>query len=51
MSPEQLASVKDVPRNLYFTLRQNRVSNRGDIADIEFAVGGGGGWWWCAKSF
>ena len=38
MSPWQLESVLDVPRNLHLQFHQNRVSNSWDIADIEFAV-------------
>ena len=35
------------PRNLPIKFGQNRVSNSGDIDDVEFPVlGGGGGWWW-----
>ena len=50
MSPWQLGSVKDCPRNLRLKFGQNRASNSWDIVDIEFAVGGGGGGG-CAKSF
>ena len=46
MSPLQLESVLDVPRNLPLKFDQNRVSNSGDIADIEFLWGGG-----CMQSF
>ena len=42
MSPWQLESVLDVPRNLPVKFHQNRVSNSWDIAGIEFAVLGGG---------
>ena len=43
MSPRQLESVLDVPRNLPLKFHQNWVSNSRDIADIEFVwvVGGG----------
>ena len=43
MSPWQLASVKDGPRNLPLKFGQSRVINIWDNVDIEFAVGGGGG--------
>ena len=39
MSPWQLESFLDVPRNLPVKLYQNRVSSSWDIADIEFL------WW------
>ena len=38
MSPEQLKSVQDGPRNLFLMFGQNRVSNSWDIDDIEFEV-------------
>ena len=50
MSPWQLESVLDGPRNLPLKFGQNRASKSWDIADIEFVVGGGGGGG-CAKSF
>ena len=37
----QLESVLDVPRNLHLKFHQNRVSNRREIADIEFLWVGG----------
>ena len=39
MSPWQLKSVLDVPRNLSLNFHQNRVSNSWDITDIEFLWG------------
>ena len=42
MSPLQLESVQDGPRNLPLKFGQNRVSNSLDIYDIEFVWGG---WW------
>ena len=47
MSPWQLESVLDVPRSLPLRFRQNWVSNRWDIGDVEFLWVGG----WFAKSF
>ena len=41
MSPRQLESVFDVPSNLPLKFGQNQVSNRKDIADIEFVWMGG----------
>ena len=43
MSPWQLESVLDVPRNLSLKFHQNWVSNSWDIPDIEFLWGGGWG--------
>ena len=43
MSPWQLESAQDGPRNLPLKFGQNRVSNSWDIADIEFVWGGWGG--------
>ena len=43
MSPWQLGSVKDGPRNLPLKFGQNQASNSWDIADIEFLMVGGGG--------
>ena len=52
ISPWHLESVLDVLRNLHLKFHQYRVSNSGDIADIEFVWWGGvGGGGWCAKSF
>ena len=36
----QLKSVLDIPNNLPLKFGQNRFSNSGDTADIEFV------WWW-----
>ena len=38
MSPRQMASVTDGPRNLHFKFGQNLVSDSWDIADIEFVM-------------
>ena len=38
MSPWQLKSVQEGPRNLFLKFGQNHVSNSWDIADIEFVV-------------
>ena len=43
MSPLQLESILDVPRNLCLKFHQNRVSNSSDIANIEFGWGLGCG--------
>ena len=45
MSPWQLDSVEDGPRNLTLKFGQNQRGNSWDIADVEFpvVVGGGGG--------
>ena len=42
MSPLQLKSILEVPRNVPLKFGQNRASNSRDIADIEFSVVGGG---------
>ena len=38
MSPWQLKSVQDCPRNLHLKFGQNRVSNSWDVDVVEFAV-------------
>ena len=44
MSPLQLKSFLDASRNIPLKFHKKQVSNRWDIADIEFVwVGGGGG--------